>query len=260
MTETSIRDLMARAVEDGPPSGIQLPVDDVLARNARMLRRRRIGQALVAVVLLAGAAGLSALLPGRPPSALPPPAPAATGPLVVTPTPPIDLESRAKAALGLLVAAAPPGYRVQKGETAPGPGGSTYAVRETSWRGPERPFKELYWALLEVQLDGRAAVLTVRVTDQVPVNLLSAADPCAVRINPDEQSCRVVPASDNTPVRIASWHPVTGPVDEATRVVNGVLVTVQQAGRPRPNVYALGRPVLDDRQLADLTTNPTLLP
>ncbi|MEV4626611.1 hypothetical protein AB0J90_10030 [Micromonospora sp. NPDC049523] len=260
MTETSIRELMARAVEDGPPSGIQLPVDDVLSRNARVLRRRRIGQALATVVLLAGAAGLSVLLPGGPPSALRPPAPAATEPAVVTPTPPIDLESRAKAALGLLVAAAPPGYRVQKGEPAPGPGASTYAVRETTWRGPGRPGKDLYWAMLEVQLDGRAAVLTVRVTDQVPAHLRSAADPCSVRISTDEQSCRVVLASDGTPVRIASWRPVTGPVDEATRLVNGVLVTVQQAGRPRPNVYALGRPVLDDRQLADLTSNPTLLP
>ncbi|WP_329106512.1 hypothetical protein OG792_01205 [Micromonospora sp. NBC_01699] len=259
MTETSIRELMSRAVEAGAPPGVQLPVNDVLARNGRVLRRRRTNRAVAAVVVLAGVAGLTALLPGRSPSALPP-APAATRPALDTPTPTIDYEHRANTAMGLLTAAVPAGYRVSKGGPTPAPGGGSYAVHEVHWRIPGQPTKDLYGALLEVQLDGRAAVLTARVTEHDRPEPPPTADLCAVRIDPNEQSCRTVLASNGTPVRIASWNPVTGPVDEATRMANGVLVTVQQAGRPRPGSYGLGRAVLDDRQLADLTANPRLLP
>jgi hypothetical protein len=268
MSETAIRDLLARVVEAGPPSGIQLPVDDVLARNGRALRRRRIGQAGGAVMVLVGLAGLLALLPGRSPSAQLP-APAATRPAPASPAPTgpaADYRSLATAAMALLTTAVPDGYALPDRDTAPGADpGTSYALRQLTWWSPGRPTKvrtteQLYEVFLEVQLDGRAAMLTVRTTAQNRPDLLSPADPCATRVSPDEQECRVQPASNGTPVRIGGWRPVSGPVREAVRMVGDVLVTVQQAGRPRPGVYGLGRPVLTDKQLADLAANPALLP
>jgi hypothetical protein len=259
MSETAIRELLSRAVGAGPPAGIQLPVDDVLARNGRVLRRRRIGRSAAAVVLLAGAAGLFALLPGRPPSA--PPAPPATTVSPAPTGPAADYRSRAMAALDLLTAAVPAGYTMPARDAVPRPdSASFFPMREVTWRSPEQSRKELYAAWLEVQLDGRAALLTVRVTDEIPPGLLWSADLCATPVAPREQVCQVVTATDGTPVRIASWQPVTGPVRQAVRVANGVLVTVEQASRPRPGVYGLGRAVLTDRQLADLAADPALLP
>ena len=270
MSESAVRDLLARAVETGPPAGIQVPVDDVLARNGRVLRRRRAGLVSGVVVVLVALAGLFTMLPGWSPSAGPP-APAATRPAPAGPTPTPtesagDYRDLATTAMALLTAAVPDGYTLPDRDATPGPDGSgSYALREMNWRSGKRPMKDLYQVslyevFLEVQLDGRAAVLTVRVADQIRPGLLSPADLCASRVSADEQECRVQRASNGIPVRIGSWRPVTGPVREATRVVGDVLVTVQQAGRPRPGVYGLGRPVLTDQQLADLAADPALLP
>ncbi|RKR89749.1 hypothetical protein BDK92_4105 [Micromonospora pisi] len=274
MTEPSIRELLSRAVEAGPPPGIQLPVDDVLARNRQLLRRRRIGQTVAAAVLVTVAAGIATLLPGWPRSALPT-APAAPLPNAATPMvtatppatgPPPDYRALALAAMDRLTAAIPAGYTLPQGDSTPAPGGGTYATRETTWHSATRAStneqkpKELYRASLEVQLDGRAAVLTLRLLPaQTPSGGVSA-NPCDTPINSEEQTCRMVTAGNGSAVRIASWHPVTGPVDEAVYITKNLLVTVQQAGRPRPGVYALGRPVLPDQQLADLVTDPALLP
>ncbi|MFI6763521.1 hypothetical protein ACIBF5_30800 [Micromonospora sp. NPDC050417] len=274
MTEPSIRELLSRAVEAGPPPGIQLPVDDVLARNRQLLRRRRIGQTVATTVLVAVAAGIAALLPGWPRSALSS-TPAAPLPNAVTPSetptpsttgPPPDYRSVALAAMDRLTAAVPDGYTLPESDFAPAPGGGSYATRETTWRSGapastnELKPKELYTATLEVQLDGRAAVLTVRVLPAWTASGGLSADPCDTPMNAEEQTCRMVTASNGSAVRIASWHPVTGPVDEAVYITKNLLVTVQQAGRPRPGVYALGRSVLPDQQLADLVTDPALLP
>ncbi|MEV4756407.1 hypothetical protein AB0J86_15010 [Micromonospora sp. NPDC049559] len=260
MSESAIRELLTRAVEPGPPPGVPLPVDDVLARNGRRLFRRRVGRAGAAVVVLL-AAGLVTLLPGRSPSALPTP-PAATPP-ATSATPVGDYRARAATALRLLTVAVPRGYTLPERDEVSLGEGASYALRETTWREPGRPAKELYSALLEVQFDGRAAVLTVRVSDlRGAANPLAAADPCEGAFDPDgqERECRMWSAGNGTPVRIAGWKVITGPVRQAVRVSGDTLVMVEQAGRPRPGVYALGRQVLSDQRLADLAADPELLP
>lgn len=277
MTETRVKELFDQLVDGGAPPGVRVPVSDVLARNGMALRRRRLRRTATAGLAMAAAAGLVILLPNLPGSRAAPTSPAAPPTATATarpsPTPRLfpEAESRKRAErmLDRLIAEVPAGFTLPKYDNTAPTGEYQDALRYAFWRrdSARKMSETLSEAMLEVQLSGRAAMLTFRAVQvSPPVSSAWPATPdaaslCNLAIDEEERrDCKVIYAKDGSPVRLSWWKTAAGPTRQAIRFYEGTYVMVQQASRPREGVYGLGRPVFTDQQLVELAADPAFEP
>lgn len=282
MTETTMKELFDRLVDGGAPPGVRLPVAEVLSRNESVLRRHRLRRAGAVGLLAAAAAGVVVLLPNligpqtaptRPAAPASAPASPPTTPPASPPTPPrvyteAENHRRAEMMLKALVGAVPEGFTVPMKDTAPSADGTEYQLRSVFWN-KETPVETAAGPLsevtLEVQLSGRAALLTLRTTtsdseSRPPRSTPEGSGLCDTPFSAAEQNCRLVYAADGSPVRVGWWKTAAGPTRQAVRFYDGGFVLMEQTSRPRPGVYGLGRPVFDDQQLVELAADPAFAP
>lgn len=294
MTGTTLKDMFGRVLDtEAPPPR---PVDEVITRNGRILRRRRFGGALAAALLVAaGGAGAGAGIlhdpggparevggPSReatgPPWPLPQPVPQ-TGVSGAAPTPrafpwqsgtpayaPPDVKRRSGQLLRALLSVIPSGWQIASDTEVRGANGEVYPLRTVQLRAPGDPgdWKDQYaWAYLatvEVRAGGRAVVMTLEVFPRDPAMRVDPDDLCRTSLAGQvEDQCGVVGASDGTRVRMSSYdEPGLGRTYHAIRFYRTFVVRAGQGPRARPGVPGLDRPVLDKVRLANLTGHPWL--